>query len=151
MVAAQDIYSGDPWMTTLEHDSALALEVRWLPGSNGRHGARYRPHSAGWYVIRICPCHDGHIITRRFETETEAVGALIALEFGCATLFPEGGMIVDDKFPWQSHRTLAEVTETQVLRRLQRTIAWRNNNRWRLQTLEARACEPDRDPPPVVA
>ena len=54
-------------------------------------------------------------------------------------------MIPGDFFPWQTHRTIAEVEETEVLRRQStlapfsmRTDTWR-----RLRELEARAVEPE--------
>lgn len=71
--------------TTLEHDSALALEVQWVPGRDRMvrpKGGLYlrRPATDGWYVVRLCPCHQGERITGRFETEAEAVAALVALD-----------------------------------------------------------------------
>ncbi len=70
--------------TTFEHDSALALEVQWVPGSNGKRRSgivsRGWTCSEGWYVLRLCPCHMGIPITGRFETEAEAVAALVALD-----------------------------------------------------------------------
>jgi hypothetical protein len=52
-------------------------------------------------------------------------------------------MIWRDTFPWRSHRTLAEVAETERLREKRRTDdSWHNGNAVRLAALEARACEP---------
>lgn len=58
-------------------------------------------------------------------------------------------MIPGDRFPWQTHRSLAEVHETKKLRALSTKHAI-TPNWWggpRLAELESRAVEPERDPP----
>ena len=65
-------------------------------------------------------------------------------------------MIWRDIFPWRTHRTLAEVVETETLREIKASIAprtWQVSSRApRLHALEARAVEIPHDPdPPAIA
>lgn len=55
-------------------------------------------------------------------------------------------------FPWLSHRSLAEVHETETLRARKRSgERWNGNASARLQALEARARYPIYDTPPKGA
>jgi hypothetical protein len=46
-----------------DHNAARWLVVRWLEGHQGRFG------HAGWYVVRICPCHWAEPVTLPLPTE----------------------------------------------------------------------------------
>lgn len=59
-------------MTPLEHDGAASLRVRYLRARVGIPTFT----GAGWYVVRICPCHWGRPITMPFETQALADAAL---------------------------------------------------------------------------
>jgi hypothetical protein len=58
-------------------------------------------------------------------------------------------VIYHDRFPWLSHRTIAEVAETETLRkrRAAGTLPRCND---RLRVLEARAAEPERPQVPDI-
>ncbi len=60
-------------------------------------------------------------------------------------------MIWRDTFPYRSHRTFAEVAETERLRQRARHEDLHMNARARWHALEARACQPERGPPPAAA
>ncbi|HEY2535206.1 MAG TPA: hypothetical protein VGJ20_46135 [Xanthobacteraceae bacterium] len=51
------------------HNAPRFLHVCWLPA----HQAKGQ--KAGWYVVRICPCHSGEPVTLPFDTEREAWSA----------------------------------------------------------------------------
>ncbi len=55
-------------------------------------------------------------------------------------------MMHGDRFPWLSHRSLAEVYETEQWREKRRAGKWYDSPR--LRALEARACEPPAEPQP---
>jgi hypothetical protein len=58
-------------------------------------------------------------------------------------------MIVHDRFPFLSHRTLEEVAETEELRRQRRNLNWSRISR--LHALEARSAEIPPEPEPPAA
>jgi hypothetical protein len=49
-----------------------------------------------------------------------------------------------ERFPFLSHRSIAEVAETETLRQRRSAGSLKDTGRWRLAALEARAWEPDR-------
>jgi hypothetical protein len=53
-------------MTPTEHNAAKWLTVRWEENSRGQG------FLAGWYVVRVCPCHWGERVTLPMESEEEA-------------------------------------------------------------------------------
>ena len=57
-------------------------------------------------------------------------------------------MIPHDTYPWQSHRTIREVAETETLRERRKNGTLPDHGKQRLQALEARAVEPERDGQP---
>jgi hypothetical protein len=64
-------------VTTLEHDGAASLAVKYFAGGGWREKRDSRP---GWYVARICPCHHGETITVPFESRGAAECALKVLD-----------------------------------------------------------------------
>ena len=73
-------------MTAPHHDSAAWLEVWYRPErrchvGNGAKG--YRTAPAGWWVRRTCPCHDGKLVSIRFDTEAQAERCLRVLDEDC--------------------------------------------------------------------
>lgn len=62
-------------------------------------------------------------------------------------------MIAGDKWSWGSHRSMAEVAETERLRAEKLRVGVFSLNpaiHLRLRVLEARAVEPERGPPPDI-
>jgi hypothetical protein len=60
------------------HNSGFFLEAVWLEKRlDQRSGA---PLQSGWYVRRTCRCHAGVIVTRRFDTQDQALGCIAVME-----------------------------------------------------------------------
>jgi len=61
-------------MTPAEHNAPEHLAVRWC---EARGASSVVPQSAGWYVVRTCPCHFGERVTRfGFATQWKAERSL---------------------------------------------------------------------------
>jgi hypothetical protein len=43
----------------MNHNDARWYVVRWV---DERRQPRRPPFPAGWYVVRVCPCHFGHVV-----------------------------------------------------------------------------------------
>ncbi len=57
-------------MTKVEHDGAQFLTVKHFAPSGGSL-ARGK-NGLGWYVVRVCPCHQGEVISNRMESQKAA-------------------------------------------------------------------------------
>jgi hypothetical protein len=53
-------------MTPAEHNDPEWLAVRWEENSRGQG------FLAGWYVVRVCPCHRGERVTLPLQGEADA-------------------------------------------------------------------------------
>ena len=59
------------------HNAARWITVKWLPARGGRGACP--PIIAGWYVVRVCPCHPGTPVTIPLPTEQHAISARNAM------------------------------------------------------------------------
>lgn len=68
-----------------DHNDAHWLEIVHWPASKSvkfvgpmmvRYGREFAP---GWYVLRRCPCHDGHPVTLPRPSRSEAERALAGM------------------------------------------------------------------------